>query len=665
MRLWIAEKPDAGRKIAAAIGKGQEQAGCIRIGSTDVVTWAIGHLLENLMPHEYDPRWKKWTLDDLPIMPKKFQNRPESSKIAQFNVVTRLIKQAKEIVIASDAAREGEYIAWELLDHAGWSGPCKRFWTSALNPAGIAKAVANLIDDAEKKPMYVAAKLRSAIDWSDGVNFSRAYNIRITTYGDRVLSIGRVQTATLAILVDRDLEIANFVPKDYFELKAHFDLPEGPLGLTHSPPEDKRIVERAVAENIAARTVGKTTTLKVEKKPRVMGPPVPFNLTELQKAASARWGWSAKHTLDVAQKLYEAGAITYPRTSSGYLNEVMKADMPKHLAALKRMAPYAKLADMKPTIRNAMFDDKKIEDHHGIIPTEEASSVSRLGTDAERLFDIIARRFLAAMMPDAKGYTTTISAVIEGYLFRTSGLTITEMGWKAAWGKEGEPTEKKPKDDDLESNILPPVKDGTNASAHEVEVLGKTTRPPPHYTEGTLLGAMENAGKKHDDIEVREMLADGGIGTVATRPDMIEKIKFRAFAYLEGKKIISTNRGREFISIIREDGNRLADVAATAGLEKEMRAVEKDPTLAAGIWRSYAANLREEIERLKRTSPRRKLTPDPQPKSGGYSKSSKSPRPAAKRTGAVAKTGAKPAAKRTYARKPGGSTTTRRPAAKR
>lgn len=638
MRLWIAEKPSAAREIATALGGGSNTDGCIRIGKTDVVTWAFGHLFENLMPHDYEERWKKWTLEDLPILPKKFQNKPEDTKRAQVSLITKLIKQAKEIVIAADAGREGEYIAWEILDHAGWTGPCKRFWTSALNPEGVKKAINNLIDDADKKPMYVAAKLRSAIDWSDGVNFSRAYNLRISTYGDRVLSIGRVQTATLAILVDRDLEIENFVPKDYFELKATFDLPVGKVELMHAPPEEKRILDKALAEAIAVKTRGVPTVLKVEQKPRTMAPSIPFSLTELQKAASVRWGWGAKKTLDVAQKLYEQGSITYPRTSSGYLNEIMKGDMPRHLSALKKIPAYAKLADIVPTIRNAMFNDKKIEDHHGIIPTTEIGDVTRLGPDAEKLFDIIARRYLAAMMPDAKGFTTTISAMIEGHLFKTSGLTIVEQGWKAAWGKEGEPDEKKVKDEDAEGKLLPPVKDGTKAAADRVDVIGKVTRPPANYTEGTLLDAMEKAGRKSDDEDIRDMIGDMGIGTVATRPDMIEKIKFRGFAFIEGKKIISTKRGREFVSIIREDGNRLVDVAATAALEKEMRAVEKDPTLAAGIWRVYATNLREEIEKLKSTSVRRKLTPDPQPK-GGSSRGSSAPaaRSTGSKTGSYAK----------------------------
>ena len=626
MRLWIAEKPDAGRKIAVALGGGPESGGSIRTAKGDVVTWAIGHLLENLMPHEYDERWKRWNLADLPIVPKKFQSRAAEGKSAQLRVVVGLIGKADEIVIAADAGREGEYIAWEILDHAGWKGPCKRFWTSALNPAGIAKAIGALIDDASKKPMYTAGKLRSAIDWVDGINYSRAYNLRITEYGDKALSLGRVQTATLAILVDRDLEIADFKPLDYFELKALYDLPEGKLALIHSPPEDKRIIDRKVAETMAAKTKGFEAPLKVETKPRTMSPPTPYNLTELQKAASARWGWSAKKTLDVAQNLYEAGLITYPRTSSGYLNEIMEADMPAHVAAVAKIGPYAEHAKTATVIRPAFFNDKKIEDHHGIISTEELGGVERQEPDAKRLFDLVARRFLAALMPDAQGFGTTISSIIAGHLFKASGLAVHKQGWKAVWGRDGEPVDNKPKDAEDEE-LLPPVKDGTQARNHDVEVLGKTTRPPPHYTEGTLLGAMENAGKKHDDADIREVLAGIGIGTVATRPDMMEKIKYRGFALVDGKKIISTTRGRELISIIREDGNRLADVAATAELEREMRAVEKDASHAAKVWCEYAGVLAEEIDKLKRSPARRKLTPSPQAcngsgrgGSGGYSK---------------------------------------------
>ncbi len=629
MKLWIAEKPDAGRQIAKALGGGSETGGHIKLRSGDVVTWAIGHLLEDFLPHDYDPIYQKWSLDHLPILPDRFKKKPATDKTAQLGVVTRLIKQASQIVIATDAGREGEAIAWYILDHAGWKGPCLRFWTSSLNESHLRKAVHQLIDDKDKKALYIAARIRSSMDWADGMNWSRYYNLRSGNFGDRPLSLGRVQTATLAILVDRDEAIARFVPSAYYELKATMDVPQGVLELFHRPSEEKRITDKGVAEDIARRTVDVPTNLKVEKKPKSFSPPPPYSLPELQIAASARWGWSAKKTLDVLQKLYEAGAVTYPRTDAGHLTDDMIGDMPKHLDALLKRSEYRDLADVTPVIRKSVFDSKKVEDHHGIIPTDEHVDIQRLGPEAEQLFDIIARRFIAALMPDAKGSTTSISAQIDGITFKTAGTIIHDLGWKAAWGNlEEAPENKKDGDDDEagEANrVLPPVTDGQSTRASKVDVLNKTTRPPPHFTEGTLLKAMMSAGAKNDDAEIRDLLSNGGLGTQATRQDILEKLKRRDFAILQGKKFLSTPRAREFIKIIRDDGNRLADVIATADLERELRLVEKDPAQAVAIWGRFTAQLREEIARLKRGPAPRKLTPNPKSSApNGAGRSSKS-----------------------------------------
>lgn len=626
MRLWIAEKPDAGRQIAKALGGGTETGGHIKLPGGDVVTWAIGHLLEDFMPHDYDPEFKKWSLDHLPILPAKFQKKPASDKQSQLGVVTRLIKQASEIVIATDAGREGEAIAWYILDHAGWRGPCQRFWTSSLNESHLRKAVHQLIDDRDKKALYIAARIRSSMDWADGMNWSRYYNLRSGNYGDKPLSLGRVQTATLALLVDRDEEIARFVPSAYYELKATMNLPQGKLELFHAPLEEKRITDKSVADDIARRTQGVPTELKVEKKPKTFSPPPPYSLPNLQIAASARWGWSAKKTLDVLQKLYEAGAVTYPRTDAGHLTDDMVDDMPKHLGALRKRNEFRDLADISPVIRKSVFDSKKVEDHHGIIPTDEYIDIQRLGPDAEFLFDIIARRFIAALMPDAIGSTTSISAKINGVIFKTAGTIISDPGWKAAWGNLEEAPENKKEDGDADAGdtnrVLPPVVDGQPASADRVDVLSKTTRPPPHFTEGTLLKAMMSAGSKNDDAEIRDLLSNGGLGTQATRQDILEKLKKREFAVLQGKKFLSTERAREFIKIIREDGNRLADVIATADLERELRLVEKDPSQAVPIWTRFTAQLREEIARLKMGPAPRRLTPNPRASGSGYSSGS-------------------------------------------
>ena len=654
MKLWIAEKPDAGRNIAKALGGGTESGGCIKLPSGDVVTWAIGHLMESLKPHEYDPKYQKWDLADLPILPAKFRYKPVQDKFSQLNVIKRLVSQASQIVIATDAGREGEAIAWLVLEYCGWRGPAQRLWTSSLTPTSMAKAVNSLIDDQGKKGLYTAARLRASMDWADGMNWSRYYNLRITNYGDKPLSLGRVQTATLALVVDRDLAIEAFKPSDFYELKAIMTLPQGRLELMHPPKSGDRITDKATAQSIANNCKGVPTTLKVEKSPKSFAPPPPYSLPELQMHASSLWGWSSDKTLEVLQKLYEAGAVTYPRTDSGHLAEDMVHDMPKHLSALKRRDRYRDLASLNPIFRKEIFNDKKVGDHHGIITTEEAVDVSRLGPDAEFLFDIVARRFLACLMPDAKGTSTSIKAVINGALFSTTGLIYTDLGWKAAWEGLGDPDDKKTDekpDDDTDSasgaaaskKVLPPVTDGQPAVADQIDILTKTTKPPPYFTEGTLIKAMMAAGAKNPDAEIRDLLSNGGLGTGATRQEIIKKLKMREFISPKGKKLISTSRAREFMVIIRSDGNRLADVIATANLERELRAVEQDPSKAIPIWSQYTTGLRGEIAHLKAGPAPRKLTPAPRTASGGLS--------GARRAGGMssstggARTGAKGASK--------------------
>jgi DNA topoisomerase-3 len=349
----------------------------------------------------------------------------------------------------------------------------------------------------------------------------------------------------------------------------------------------------------------------------------------------------------VLQELYEKGAVTYPRTDSGYLTDDMKGDMPKHLAALRKRADFKTLADITPVIRKSVFDSSKVEDHHGIITTDEAVDISSMSPDHKKLFDIIARRFLAALMPDAKGFTTTISAKLDDVLFKTSGTIITEPGWKAVWGKDEDVVVEKPKarkgedEDDTDARSLPPVKDGDPARSDRVDVVAKQTKPPNHFTEGTLLKAMIGAGSKDADAEIRDLMSGGGLGTQATRQEIIEKLKFRAFIGIEGKKVISTPRARDFVSIIREDGNRLVDIMATAALEKSMREVEKNPQLAAEVWRSYAKGLREDIERLKSGPKPRMLMEDPNPKST-YSAGARSSSGGSRGAGRAKPAGAKP-----------------------
>lgn len=620
MRLWLAEKRIAAQEIAAIMGVRSREAGYITLSNGDVMTWASGHLLENYKPDEYDERYKKWNVADLPIIPARFMRRPveDGGKRAQLKVICGLVKKASQVVIATDPAREGEAIAWYVLEYAGWKGPTQRFWNEGLDPTSVKKAAAALFDADKTKPYYMAARLRSAMDWCDGMSWSRYYQIRACEYGDEVISIGRVQTATLAMLVDRDLEIENFVPKDYFEIRAGFDLPEGHLNLFHKPGADDRIHDVAAAEAIARRIDGADAVLRLEKKPKTFTPPPPFNLAKLQTVASAKFGWPVNKTLEVLQKLYEAGAVTYPRTEFSHLPDTIKSDMPAHLAALRKKAAFKDLADVTPTIRSKIFDSSKVGDHHGIITTDKVVDVAAMGADAAKLFDLVSRQFLAALLPDAKGATTTISSVIEGVLFKDSGTIISTPGWKAVWGKD-DPGEK----DQSQGKILPPVRDGQKVRVDEAEVQKKVTRPPDFYTEGSLVEAMATAGSKNDDPEVKELLqSGGGLGTAATRAEVIKKIASRHFTETSGKRLISTRRGRELISVIRSDGNRLADVIATADLERELRAIEKNPGSAVEIWKRYARDLENDMARVKRGPAPRKLTAMPRSSGGASSRGS-------------------------------------------
>lgn len=615
MQLWIAEKPAAGRNIADALGGGKSTNGMIDVGHGKVVTWTIGHLMENLAPGDYDPRYNEWSLDHLPILPDRMQYKPAEGKAQQLNVVRGLVRQASEVVIACDAAREGEAIAWLVLEYCGWKGPTKRFWTSALTPAALKKAASQLIDDREKKPLYIAARLRASMDWADGMNWSRYYNLRCKERYDRPISLGRVQTATLAIVVDRDREIEDFRPENYYDVRALVQSGEHSVELWHAPRGEQRIGDQSVADAITRAAQNASTTLEVESKPKSFSPPPPYSLPELQIHASSKWSWTSDRTLEVLQKLYEAGAVTYPRTDSSCMTEDMKVEMPRHLAALAKRSQYRHLVPETPVLRPSIFNDKEVGDHHGIITTDEAVDTSGLGDDAARLFDLVARRFVACLMPDAEGTSTGIRATIAGKVFRTSGTIITFPGWKAAWEGLGDPdddNDSKPasaEDAPPTGKFLPPVRHGDAAQVEQASTATRTTKPPPRFTDGSLIKAMLGAGSKNPDAEIRDLLSNGGLGTGATRDSIVKKLKERAFLKSEGRYIVSTQRAREFMGIIRLDGNKLADVVATANLERELRMIEKDPAQAQQIWQRYCTQLRAEMARLIDGPAPGKLTP--------------------------------------------------------
>ena len=599
MKLWIAEKGDAGRRIAEALGGGHGNGNAITLKNGDVVTWASGHLLETCMPEDYNPNFKKWVLQDLPIVPSKMLRKPrrDGRSAEMLKTIGALLKKTSNVVIATDPGREGEGIARQILDHFKWSGKIERLMTSSLAPTHLNNAVKNLVDGNKTRGWGVSANFRSSMDWIEGINYSRFYGIKVGRPGE-VISVGRVQSATLSLIVDRDIEILNFKPEAFFELKISLNLKEGPLVLTHAPNEKSRIKDRASAEKRAGESSHQIAQLEVKSTPKIIGPPNPFSLPDLQITSSAKWKWNASKTLQVLQNLYEAGRVTYPRTDSSHLNDEMTKEIPSILRQLEKASAYSKIIPSKPVFRKTVFDSSKVGDHHAIIPTGEKMSVGS-GVDEEKLFDLITRRFLASIMDNAKGETTSIKGMFGGHEFKATGLVIKYAGWKAAY-------DFSVKEDEEAS--LPPIENGKKVKSREVEILERSTKPPAHYTDGTLIKAMVAVGSKNPDAEIRDLMSQG-IGTQATRHTIIDTLRSRLYVVDKDRKIISTIRGRQFIDILRADNNLIADPLATANMEKKLNEIEKNPDTAKQVWKDFILVFQNQFRTINQIQKKRFLTP--------------------------------------------------------
>jgi DNA topoisomerase-3 len=564
--------------------------------------------------------------------------RRDGRSADMLKTIGALLKKTSNVVIATDPGREGEGIARQILDHFKWSGKIERLMTSSLAPTHLNNAVKNLIDGEKTRGWGVSANFRSSMDWIEGINYSRFYGIKVGRPGE-VISVGRVQSATLSLIVDRDREILNFKPEAFFELKISLNLKEGLLVLTHAPNEKSRIKDRAAAEKKAGESSHQIAELEVKSTPKTMGPPNPFSLPDLQITASAKWKWNASKTLQVLQNLYEAGRVTYPRTDSSHLNDEMTKEIPSILRQLARANAYSKIVPSRPVFRKTVFDSSKVGDHHAIIPTGEKVSGGS-GADEEKLFDLITRRFLASIMDDAKGETTSIKGIFGGHEFKATGLVIKYAGWKSAY-------DFSVKEDEEAS--LPPIENGKKVKSREVEILERSTKPPAHYTDGTLIKAMVAVGSKNPDAEIRDLMSQG-IGTQATRHTIIDTLRGRLYVVDKDRKIISTIRGREFIDILRADSNLIADPLATANMEKKLNEIEKDPDAARQVWKDFVLAFQNQFRTINQTQKKRFLTPVAQDEilnsappmarkagSNTYNKGAKGKAPAARSTSAPAR----------------------------
>ena len=558
MKLYLCEKPSQGSDVAKVLGATQRGDGCLHSADKQVcVTWAIGHLVEQFSPADYDPAFQRWAFETLPIIPSQWQVTPKKDTKKQYNIVMKLIKAAKSIVIATDIDREGETIARELLELAGFRGPIQRLWLSALDEASIRKALSALKSNQETLPLYYAGLARSRADWLIGMNFSRLFTLLIQEkgYQGKALSVGRVQSPTLALVVNREREIAHFVPKSHFALVVQLGVTEGQFTAQYIIPQqycdedglclDHRVVQAA---NQQIRQAGTARVVTVETKREKQNPPLLFALSDLQAECNRLYGMGAQQVLDIAQSLYETHkATTYPRTDCGYLPESQLAEVPAVINALivadenlQKIRPHLNLSQ-----KSRAWNDKKITAHHGIIPTQGRVDIGKMSEDEFKLYDLIRRRYLAQFLPLCEIDKTVIQLESGGQTLIAKGNVTVVPGWKILFGKT---TEEDESGDDSAKQKLPVLKANQSCRVVDTEVKSLQTTPPARYTEGTLLTAMKNAARFVVDPRLKQQLRETeGLGTEATRAGLIQSLFDKGFVLKKGKQIVPTAEGMMLI----------------------------------------------------------------------------------------------------------------------
>jgi DNA topoisomerase III len=531
-----------------------------------VITWAVGHLVQLAEPDEYDDRFKKWRMADLPIVPDRFKLviRDERSK-KQMNVIKRLLSRddVTSVVNACDAGREGELIFAYLYEKAASRKPVKRLWLNSMTKEAIKQAFGALREASELASLEAAARSRSEADWIVGMNATRAATIRLRSAFDGAVSLGRVQTPTLAILARREQEIREFVPEPYWVVDASFDPVAEPSGRSYEgryhAGANPRLKSAAEADAVVAACQGQTGEItKLEKSERKERAPLLYDLTQLQRDANGRYGFTARRTLAAAQRLYEEHtALTYPRTNSRYLPSDMIGEIKPIARLVGERSEYADGAryvlglDVLPLGR--VINNEKVTDHHAIIPTRaEHHPVDKMSEDDRRVYDLVVRRFLAVFHPDAVFENTRVETTVSDHVFRTRGKRILVAGWRGVYGETADLDESAPDSDEGREQRLPTLSQGEAADVREVASEAKETKPPRRHTERSLLDMMETAGKLVDDEELREAMKESGIGTPATRAAIIERLIQVGYVEREGRALVVTEKGMNVIRLLGE-----------------------------------------------------------------------------------------------------------------
>jgi DNA topoisomerase III len=580
--LVIAEKPSVARDLADALpGKFENNDSYLESEDT-VITFAVGHLVELTDPEDYDERFKKWRMADLPIVPEEFRLRARDKKAEkQLKVIHKLLKRedVDRVVNACDAGREGELIFAYIYETSGVDKPVERLWISSMTKAAIKDGFEKLRPGEQLRPLEAAARSRSEADWLVGMNATRAATIRGRAWVGGVVSLGRVQTPTLALMVKREREIQAFVPEPYWLVHAQFDPRYEGLWFEG---EETRLKDGKRADEIAAKVSGASGVVEsVERKEQSERAPLLYDLTSLQRDANRRFGFSARRTLQAAQSLYEdKKAITYPRTNSRWLSGDLVSQLKPTAATLQPIGEYADAAryvlGLQQLPLGRVVNDSKVSDHHAIIPTDVAHELDRFSPDERRVFDLVARRFLAVFHPPARYARTTVITLVEEERFRSRGKITLEPGWRGVYGLESDEDRKarqQEEDSENESAELPPLEQGQQVKCASAEVEAKETKPPPRYTEATLLSAMETAGKLIDDEELREAMKESGLGTPATRAETIETLIRREYIERAGKDLTPTPKGLQVISMLEE--HPLTSPELTGDWEKRLTDIER------------------------------------------------------------------------------------------
>ena len=575
MILYIAEKPSLGRAIAAVLPQPQRKAeGCIYLANGDVVSWCIGHLLEQAEPEVYDPAFKRWQLQHLPIVPSSWKLQARASSKAQLTVLKKLILQADQLVHAGDPDREGQLLVDEVIHWCGVKGAklaaTQRLLISDLNPPAVRRALSQLKSNQEFVPLSTSALARSRADWLYGLNMTRAYTLQGQKAGYQgVLSVGRVQTPVLGLVVRRDFTIANFVSKPFYQVHAHLLLnsdaaPDSSFMAKWQPSEacepyqdeEGRVLHQGLAQKVATTITGQPAeVVKLEQKNKQQFAPLPYNLSSLQIDAAKRYGMSAQQVLDIAQQLYERHQlITYPRSDSRHLpKEQLKAvaTVTQAIAAHdQHLAEMVSGADL--TRISKAWDDSQVQAHHAIIPTEKALAASRLSVGEQQIYQLVAKQYLLQFYPPYCYAETLLEVRISGGLFRTIAKTEQSKGWK-----QWQPSRSKSPTEADDSALLPPLVLGQMLYCQRGELLEKHTQPPEHFTDATLLAAMTGISRYVEDPEIKKILRDtDGLGTEATRAGIIELLFKRGFLRRDAKNILATTTGQSLINALPDSATK-------------------------------------------------------------------------------------------------------------